>query len=69
MESAGSREDKRNQQRRTIAPGHPPIVNITMSHIVSSSVFGVESSSAALTDRISSILGRNTLNIVYANRP
>lgn len=51
---------------RTRAPGHPAMVKITTSHMVSSSVFG--SSSARPPVFISSILGRKTLNIVYANR-
>ncbi len=44
-----------------MAPGHPPRVNMTTSHKLSSSVFGFNE----LVGEVYSNFGKKTLNIVY----
>jgi hypothetical protein len=50
---------KTKQKKRTIAPGHPPMVNIITSHKLCSRVRGTSE-----LDLFSNNFGRKTLNIV-----
>jgi hypothetical protein len=49
-----------------MAPGHPPIVNITTSHKLSSNVFAGATLVMPTVGLVSNNLGKNTLNIVKA---